>query len=104
MKCLNNLAAVHIKLERYDDALETSSSVLELDPGNVKALFRKGKVRISVLTSVWQVAQDWAAEKLRLTPSCLFWDLLVIRSKGCWIIKYYLPMVGKTCKLVILCK
>lgn len=50
VKCLNNLAAAQLKLEQYDDALHTSRDVLSLDPQNVKALFRTGKVR-DTLTS-----------------------------------------------------
>lgn len=45
VKCLNNLAAAQLKLEQYDEALHTSRDVLFLDPSNVKALFRTGKVR-----------------------------------------------------------
>lgn len=45
VKCLNNLAAAQLKLERYDEALHTSRDVLTLEPNNVKALFRAGKVR-----------------------------------------------------------
>ena len=45
VKCLNNLAAAQLKLEQYEEALHTSRDVLCLDPSNVKALFRTGKVR-----------------------------------------------------------
>uniref|UniRef100_A0A3Q3LJ77 FKBP prolyl isomerase 16 n=1 Tax=Labrus bergylta TaxID=56723 RepID=A0A3Q3LJ77_9LABR len=45
VKCLNNLAAAQLKLEQFDDALRTSQDVLTLEPNNVKALFRAGKVR-----------------------------------------------------------
>uniref|UniRef100_UPI0037E9646D FKBP prolyl isomerase 16 n=1 Tax=Semicossyphus pulcher TaxID=241346 RepID=UPI0037E9646D len=44
VKCLNNLAAAQLKLEQYDDALHTSREVLALEPDNVKALFRAGKL------------------------------------------------------------
>ncbi|XP_033903120.3 peptidyl-prolyl cis-trans isomerase FKBP8-like [Acipenser ruthenus] len=67
VKCLNNLAAVHIKLERYDDALETSSSVLELDPDNVKALFRKGKLLSD--KGEFQEAMETLKKALKLEPS-----------------------------------
>ncbi|MGH0171178.1 UNVERIFIED_CONTAM: hypothetical protein FKN15_060602 [Acipenser sinensis] len=67
VKCLNNLAAVHIKLERYDDALETSSSVLELDPDNVKALFRKGKLLSA--KGEFQEAMETLKKALKLEPS-----------------------------------
>lgn len=45
VKCLNNLAAAQFKLEQYADALQMSRDVLTLEPNNVKALFRAGKVR-----------------------------------------------------------
>lgn len=45
VKCLNNLAAAQLKLEHCDEALHTSRDVLTLEPNNVKALFRTGKVR-----------------------------------------------------------
>ncbi|XP_075998137.1 FKBP prolyl isomerase 16 [Genypterus blacodes] len=44
VKCLNNLAAAQFKLEQHDEALHTSRDVLTLDPNNVKALFRAGKL------------------------------------------------------------
>lgn len=45
VKCLNNLAAAQLKLEQFAEALQTSRDVLTLEPNNVKALFRAGKVR-----------------------------------------------------------
>lgn len=45
VKCLNNLAAAQLKLEQFGEALHTSRDVLTLEPNNVKALFRAGKVR-----------------------------------------------------------
>lgn len=45
VKCLNNLATAQLKLEQYDEALQSSRDVLALEPNNVKALFRAGKVR-----------------------------------------------------------
>ena len=46
VKCLNNLATAQLKLEQCDEALLTSRDVLTLEPNNVKALFRTGKVRV----------------------------------------------------------
>lgn len=45
VKCLNNLAASQLKLDHYRAALRSCSQVLEHQPDNIKALFRKGKVR-----------------------------------------------------------
>lgn len=44
VKCLNNLAASQLKLERYDAARKSCVLALEQQPDNVKALFRMGKV------------------------------------------------------------
>lgn len=45
VKCLNNLAASQLKLDHFKAALKSCNLVLEHQPGNIKALFRKGKVR-----------------------------------------------------------
>lgn len=47
VKCLNNLAASQLKLDHYRAALRSCSLVLEHQPDNIKALFRKGKVSCS---------------------------------------------------------
>lgn len=47
VKCLNNLAASQLKLDHYRAALRSCSLVLEHQPDNIKALFRKGKVSYS---------------------------------------------------------
>ncbi|CAI7996314.1 Peptidyl-prolyl cis-trans isomerase FKBP8 [Geodia barretti] len=44
VRCLNNLAAAYLKVERYKESQETCQKVLEKEPENVKALFRYGKV------------------------------------------------------------
>ncbi|XP_075759011.1 peptidyl-prolyl cis-trans isomerase FKBP8 [Pelodiscus sinensis] len=44
VKCLNNLAASQLKLDHYEAALRSCTLVLEHQPENIKALFRKGKV------------------------------------------------------------
>ncbi|NWR25157.1 FKBP8 isomerase, partial [Emberiza fucata] len=44
VKCLNNLAASQLKLDHFKAALKSCNQVLEHQPGNIKALFRKGKV------------------------------------------------------------
>ncbi|KAM5194092.1 peptidyl-prolyl cis-trans isomerase FKBP8 [Mantella aurantiaca] len=44
IKCLNNLAASQLKLDHFEAALKSCNMVLEQQPENIKALFRKGKV------------------------------------------------------------
>lgn len=41
----NNMAAAQIKLQLHDAALNSLQNVLRCQPDNVKALFRKAKVR-----------------------------------------------------------
>ncbi|XP_072837646.1 peptidyl-prolyl cis-trans isomerase FKBP8 [Pogona vitticeps] len=44
IKCLNNCAAAQLKLQRLEEALASCNEVTRLDPDNVKALYRKGKL------------------------------------------------------------
>lgn len=53
LKALNNMGAAQIKVEAYDVALKSLEAVLRCQPDNVKALFRKGKVRAAEECSAW---------------------------------------------------
>ncbi|KAK4473498.1 hypothetical protein MN116_002861 [Schistosoma mekongi] len=44
LKLENNLAAAQLKVEAFDAAIMSCDTVLQSDPRNIKALFRKGKV------------------------------------------------------------
>lgn len=44
MKVYNNLGAVQMKIGELESALQSVNTVLDLDPDNVKAIYRKGKV------------------------------------------------------------
>ncbi|XP_066557998.1 FKBP prolyl isomerase 16 [Amia ocellicauda] len=67
VKCLNNLAAAQLKLEQYGDALSTSDNVLLLDPHNVKALFRRGKLLSD--KGEYQEAMETLKKAMKLEPS-----------------------------------
>ncbi|KAJ8271993.1 hypothetical protein COCON_G00108520 [Conger conger] len=67
VKCLNNLTAAQMKLLQFDEALHTSQDVLFLDPFNVKALFRKGKLLSD--KGEYQEAMETLKMALRLEPS-----------------------------------
>lgn len=41
----NNMAAAQIKMGNYDAALNSLQTVLRCQPDNIKALYRKAKVR-----------------------------------------------------------
>jgi len=43
IKCLNNLSAAQLKVKAYKPAVASLDTVLQFQPENVKALFRKGK-------------------------------------------------------------
>lgn len=40
----NNLSVAQLKVKSIDESLGSADTVLKLQPNNVKALFRKGKV------------------------------------------------------------
>ncbi|XP_034390343.1 peptidyl-prolyl cis-trans isomerase FKBP8 isoform X1 [Cyclopterus lumpus] len=67
VKCLNNLAAAQLKLERYDEALHTSRDVLTLEPNNVKSLFRMGKLQSDM--GEYKEAMEVLKRALKLEPS-----------------------------------
>lgn len=43
LKCYNNMAACQLKTDAYDAAIKSCRMVLDVQPDNVKALFRTGK-------------------------------------------------------------
>ncbi|KAF4101430.1 hypothetical protein G5714_017862 [Onychostoma macrolepis] len=67
VKCLNNLAAAQLKLGQFEEALHTSRDVLFLDPQNVKALFRKGKLLSD--RGEYEEAMETLKKALKLEPS-----------------------------------
>ncbi|XP_055029966.2 FKBP prolyl isomerase 16 [Misgurnus anguillicaudatus] len=67
VKCLNNLAAAQLKLGQFEEALHTSQDVLFLDPNNVKALFRKGKLLSD--KGEYEEAMETLKKALKLEPS-----------------------------------
>lgn len=44
IKVCNNLAAAQLKMDAFEAAIKSVNNVLMIDPKNVKALFRKGKI------------------------------------------------------------
>ncbi|KAM4733867.1 FKBP prolyl isomerase 16 isoform 2-T8 [Anableps anableps] len=67
VKCLNNLAAAQLKLEQFDEALHTSRDVLTLQPNNVKALFRTGKLLSD--KGEYKEAMEVLKQALKLEPT-----------------------------------
>ncbi|KAH8850047.1 Peptidyl-prolyl cis-trans isomerase FKBP8 [Schistosoma japonicum] len=48
LKLENNLAAAQLKVEAFDAAIMSCDTVLQSDPQNIKALFRKGKALLEM--------------------------------------------------------
>ncbi|XP_075946011.1 FKBP prolyl isomerase 16 [Anarhichas minor] len=67
VKCLNNLATAHLKLEQYSEALHTSRDVLTLEPNNVKSLFRVGKLQSDM--GEYKEAMEVLKRALKLEPT-----------------------------------
>ncbi|XP_061189239.1 peptidyl-prolyl cis-trans isomerase D-like [Saccostrea echinata] len=62
-----NLAACHLKLEEYDQAIEQCNEVLAANDKNVKALFRKGQAESA--RKNFDVAVACLSEAAKLEPS-----------------------------------
>ncbi|KAK2917869.1 hypothetical protein Q8A73_004615 [Channa argus] len=67
VKCLNNLATTQLKLEQNDEALHSSREVLAVDPNNVKALFRMGKLLSD--KGEYKEAMEVLKKALKLEPA-----------------------------------
>ncbi|KAM9376068.1 FKBP prolyl isomerase 16 [Pholidichthys leucotaenia] len=67
VKCLNNLATTQVKLEQFDEALATSRDILTLEPNNVKALFRAGKILSD--KGEYKEAMEVLKKALKLEPA-----------------------------------
>ncbi|KAK2842248.1 hypothetical protein Q5P01_012448 [Channa striata] len=67
VKCLNNLATAQLKLEQSDKALHSSREVLALEPNNVKALFRTGKLLSD--KGEYKEAMEVLKKALKLEPA-----------------------------------
>lgn len=59
LTALNNLAMAQLKLQSYEPALTSVEAVLKCQPNNVKALFRKGKVRTRKIHYSLQSLKYW---------------------------------------------
>lgn len=46
IRALSNLAATYLKQKKWDDIIPVTNQVLELDPNNTKALFRRAMARL----------------------------------------------------------
>ncbi|XP_034036108.1 peptidyl-prolyl cis-trans isomerase FKBP8 [Thalassophryne amazonica] len=67
VKCLNNMAASQLKLDRHDAAHKSCALVLAHQPDNVKALYRMGKVL--ALQGEYADAVQTLKKALKLEPS-----------------------------------
>lgn len=56
MKCMLNLASCHLRLNKYDACISECSQVLQTDPDNMKALYRRGQAHLAVQNNVAAVS------------------------------------------------
>lgn len=66
IKVSNNMAAAQLKIGAYEAALKSVENVLKVQPQNVKALFRKGKILASMGST--EEAVKTMKEALKLEP------------------------------------
>merc|ERR1712137_344253 len=48
LSIFNNMSAVYVKQEKHKKAVEFATKALEIEPNNVKALFRRGKSYVAI--------------------------------------------------------
>uniref|UniRef100_A0A7S1J0N4 peptidylprolyl isomerase n=1 Tax=Eutreptiella gymnastica TaxID=73025 RepID=A0A7S1J0N4_9EUGL len=64
--CLNNQVPCHAKMEEWNKAKQACVDVLQLDPNNVKALYRAGESAMALAD--WDEAEMAWKEALKLDP------------------------------------
>lgn len=62
-----NIAACKLQLKDYEGVVEDCDQVLESDPNNVKALFRKGQALVNLKD--WDKAEDMLKKALNIEPN-----------------------------------
>lgn len=70
VRCWNNLAAAALKMDENLEALKACQSVLECDPNNVKALYRRGKVASTM--GDYDLAIDSFQKAISIDPDAKF--------------------------------
>ncbi|VDN10743.1 unnamed protein product [Dibothriocephalus latus] len=82
IKLRNNVAASQLKLEAYEAAAKTSDAVLQLDPTNSKALFRKGKALVGLAD--FSEAITLFEKVLELTPTSSQAKFELAKARTAW--------------------
>lgn len=85
LSCCLNLAACKQKLEKYDEAILACNVALELDPENVKALYRRAEARVRPSSSTaydLDLAIKDLAEAHRVDPKNQAVEKLLTRLRG----------------------
>lgn len=77
----NNLAAAHLKMEAHDAALKSLDFVLKMQPNNVKAHFRKGKVLAAKGMTADALAEMKIAAKLEPESKAIQSELQKLQQK-----------------------
>ncbi|CAJ1363316.1 unnamed protein product [Effrenium voratum] len=83
--CALNLAACKQKLDKLDEAIAACDAALELDPDNVKALYRRAESRIRPVKATaydHDLAIKDLAKANRLDPSNQTIERLLVRLRG----------------------
>ncbi|KAK0173215.1 hypothetical protein PV328_006447 [Microctonus aethiopoides] len=81
-KVYNNLAAAQIKSEAYEAALESVENVLRVEPNNIKALFRKGRILHKKGNHALAVTTLQYAAKLDPDSKAIQNELTILKEKS----------------------
>lgn len=95
LKCLLNLAACQLQNYSYDHAVENCTHALEIDPNNVKALYRRGTALIQLQEYERAKCDLEQAKSLDPKNPSIDKQLEILKERTCKLNKYFAVAMKK---------
>lgn len=95
LKCLLNLAACQLQNYSYDHAVENCTHALEIDPNNVKGLYRRGTALIQLQEYERAKCDLERAKSLDTKNPAIDKQLEVLKERTCKLNKYFAVAMKK---------
>ncbi|KAL3219556.1 hypothetical protein MRX96_030314 [Rhipicephalus microplus] len=95
LKCLLNLAACQLQNYSYDHAVENCTHALEIDPNNVKGLYRRGTALIQLQEYERAKCDLERAKSLDTKNPAIDKQLEILKERTCKLNKYFAVAMKK---------
>ncbi|XP_072145937.1 uncharacterized protein [Dermacentor andersoni] len=95
LKCLLNLAACQLQNYTYDHAVENCTLALEIDPNNVKALYRRGTALIQLQEYERAKCDLEQAKHLDPKNTAVDTQLEIVKERTCKLNRYFAVAMKK---------